>query len=35
LDAVFNVPEPSVLALFGLGLLGMGGVARRKTKAKA
>jgi hypothetical protein len=28
-----QIPEPSVLALFGAGLLGLGAVRRRKIKS--
>ena len=28
----FNVPEPTTLAILGLGLLGMAGASRRKAK---
>jgi hypothetical protein len=33
LKAEFQIPEPSVLALFGAGLLGLGIVRRRKHKS--
>jgi len=33
LKAEFQIPEPSVLALFGAGLLGLGAVRRRKIKS--
>ncbi len=32
-DAAINVPEPSIIALMGLGLIGMGVATRRKQKA--
>jgi hypothetical protein len=33
LKVEFQIPEPSVLALFGAGLLGLGIVRRRKHKS--
>ena len=34
-DSSLTVPEPSTLALFGVGLLGLGMAFRRKTKTMA
>lgn len=34
-DASLSVPEPSTIALFGVGLLGLGMAMRRKTKTMA